>query len=404
MNETYKKALLAVLSIAIVFLGIFFVIRPVNEETKKINKETTDLMTYLNDLKSKEVNRDQYIADTAANYEMFDEKLAEFPSNLDQEYQIEFIQGVRKNPDINYDVQVLGMAQPMTFYALGTGSSDASADTTTTDASAADATTADATTADATTADASTEDGTAVADGTDDQYICYNSTMTLEYEGDYKGVKAFVDYVSSYAYRMTVDDVSVSESREKPGVFEGEMTVNVYCIAGKGREENSEINLDEIQTGVDNLFTSGNGNAAVSKYASDNGEAIKADYDLYLAVNPAGSDASAKVVGLKSGGTNVTSNKTESEQVTVSVSKDGDKYVVEYAIGNNKQRQEFDPGEDLTMLIQSSDLKDEAADQNKAVLSLENSTDKTLYVKVADDASANRIKIANRAGSISVYK
>ncbi|MDD6267805.1 MAG: hypothetical protein PUA92_08010 [Clostridium sp.] len=384
MNETYKKALLAVLSIAIVFLGIFFVIRPANEDTKKIKKETTDLTTYLNDLKSKEVNRDQYIADTAANYEMFDEKLAEFPSNLDQEYQIEFIQGVRKNPDINYDVQVLDMAQPMTFYALGTGSSDASTDTT--------------------TADTSSEDGAVATDGADDQYICYTSTMALEYEGDYKGVKAFVDYVSSYAYRMTIDGVSVSESRERPGVFEGEMTVNVYCIAGKGREENAEINLNEIQTGVDNLFTSGSSNAAVSKYASDNGEAIKADYDLYLAVNPAGSDASAKVVGLKSGGTNVTSNKTESEQVTVSVSKDGDKYVVEYAIGNNKQRQEFDPGEDLTMLIQSSDLKDEAADQNKVVLSLENSTDKTLYVKVADDASANRIKIANRAGSISVYK
>lgn len=383
MNETYKKALLAVLSIAIVFLGIFFVIRPANEDTKKIAKETADLTAYLNDLKSKEANRDQYIADTAANYEMFDEKLAEFPSNLDQEYQIAFIQGVRKNPDIDYDVQVLDMAQPMMFYTLGTDSASVATDVTT---------------------DASAEAGTDVADEADDQYICYNSTMALEYEGDYKGVKAFVDYVSSYAYRMTIDGVSVSESKEKPGVFEGEMTVNVYCITGKGREENAEINLDEIQTGVDNLFSSGSGSSTISKYASDNGEAIKSDYDLYLAVNPTGSDASAKVVGLKSGGTNVTSNKTESEQVTVSVSKDGDKYVVEYAIGNNKQRQEFDPGEDLTMLIQSSDMKDEAADQNKVVVSLENSTDKTLYVKVADDASANRVKIANRAGSISVYK
>ena len=56
------------------------------------------------------------------------------------------------------------------------------------------------------------------------------------------------------------------------------------------------------------------------------------------------------------------------------------------------------------MLIQSSELKDEAADQNKVVVSLENSTDKTLYVKIADDASANRVKIANRAGNVSVYK
>ena len=398
MNETYKKLLLGVLSVLIVFLGIFFIIRPANEETKKLVKETADLTAYLNDLKSKEVNRDQYVADTAANYEMFEDKLNEFPSNLDQEYQIEFIQGIRNNPDINYDVSSLGMVQPSMFYVLGGAgtSTDAAATDTATDTTAAADTAADATAAADTAADA-----TAAAD---DKYTCYTATMALQYNGDYKGVKAFVDYVSSYAYRMTIDNVTVENDKDNPDKFSGEMLVNVYCIAGKGREENAEINLDEIQTGVDNLFTSGSSNGVVSKYASDNGEAIKADYDLYLAVNPAGSDASAKVLGLKTGGSNVTSSKSESEQVTVSVSKDGDKYVVEYAIGNNKQRQEFDPGENLTMLIQSSDLKDEAADQNKVVVSLENSTDKTLYVKVADDASANRVKIANRAGNVSVYK
>lgn len=400
MNETYKKLLLGVLSALIVFLGIFFIIRPANEETKKIVKETADMTAYLNDLKSKEVNRDQYVADTAANYEMFEDKLNEFPSNLDQEYQIEFIQGIRNNPEINYDVSVLGMVQPTLFYVLG-GASDTTTDTASTDTTATDATATDATAADATAADASATDATAA---TEDKYTCYATTMSLEYTGDYKGVKSFVDYVSAYAYRMTIDNVTVESDRENPDLFKGEMTVNVYCITGKGREENAEINLDEVQTGVDNLFTSGSSNGVVSKYASDNGEAIKADYDLYLAVNPAGSDASAKVLGLKTGGSNVTSSKSESEQVTVSVSKDGDKYVVEYAIGNNKQRQEFDPGEDLTMLIQSSDLKDEAADQNKVVVSLENSTDKTLYVKIADDASANRVKIANRAGNVSVYK
>lgn len=386
MNETYKKFLLGALSILIIFLGIFFVIRPLNEDTKAIKKETADLTAYLNDLKSKDLHRGEYLEETEANYAMFDEKLAEFPSNLNQEYQIEFIQGVRKNPDIDYDVQVMGMAQPTPFYSLAVAESSDS--------------TVDAAAEDAVADDAVAEE----ADATENQYICYSTAMSLEYKGDYKGVKAFVDYVSSYAYRMTVDSVTVAESKEEPGTFEGEMTVNVYCITGKGREENAEIDLNDIEKGVENLFTSGSSNGAVSKYAADNGEAIKSDYDLYLAVNPAGSDASAKVVGLKNGGKNVTSSKTESEQVTVSVSKENDVYVVEYAIGSDKMRQEFDPGDDLTMLIQSSDLKDEAADKNKVVVSLENSTDKTLYVKIAGDASANRVKIANRAGNVSVYK
>ena len=142
MNETYKKLLLGVLSALIVFLGIFFIIRPANEETKKIVKETADMTAYLNDLKSKEVNRDQYVADTAANYEMFEDKLNEFPSNLDQEYQIEFIQGIRNNPEINYDVSVLGMVQPSLFYVLG-GASDTTTDTASTDTTATDTTATD---------------------------------------------------------------------------------------------------------------------------------------------------------------------------------------------------------------------------------------------------------------------
>ena len=120
-------------------------------------------------------------------------------------------------------------------------------------------------------------------------------------------------------------------------------------------------------------------------------------------MNPTSSDTSGKVVGLASGGNNVTSSKNESESVTVRVSKEGDQYVVEYGIGTDTRRQEFDPGDDLTMLIQSSDIKD-TEDINGVAVTLENTTDKTLYVKVADDASANRVKIANRAGSVIVYK
>ena len=76
---------------------------------------------------------------------------------------------------------------------------------------------------------------------------------------------------------------------------------------------------------------------------------------------------------------------------------------MEYAIGSQKQTPEFEPGEDLTILIQSSDIKD-SSDKNGANISLENTTDMPLYVKIADDATAQRIKIVNRAGSISVYK
>ena len=61
MNETYKKLLLGVLSALIVFLGIFFIIRPANEETKKIVKETADMTL---DMEKKNVTSDITMIDS----------------------------------------------------------------------------------------------------------------------------------------------------------------------------------------------------------------------------------------------------------------------------------------------------------------------------------------------------
>lgn len=377
MNETYKKLLLIVLGILALLAAWFFGMKPNNEKAASVEAEVKRLTTYYNELLAKEANREQYLQDTAANYAMFDEKLDEFPSNLNQEYQLEFVQGVRNNEEIDYNVTAQGMSPETAFYVLGGSNAEGTLDVEGTEGELAENTASEG-------------------------YQCFNSSMNFTYEGSYEGIKKFVNYVAAYPYRMTIDSVTVSRD-EQSDLYGGSMTVNIYCIKGNGREEQVPLDLDDIDTGVDNLFTGGTAAGSVSKFAEDNGDSIKSDYDLYIAVNPTSSDTSGKLVGLRSGGTNVTSDRNETEAVTVTVSKEGDSYVVQYGIGTNRQRQEFDPGEDMTLLIQSSAIKDES-DVNAIALSIENSSDKTLYVKVVDDASANRIKITNRAGSVIVYK
>ncbi len=375
MNETTKKIILGGVSVAVIAGAYFLVMKPNMEDTKKIKSETQRLQTTLDDLKAKEARRQEFLDGTAENLALFEDKLAEFPSNWNQEYQIEFVEKVRKNPDIIYNVTGQMMAEPTAYYVLGgTGtvqSADASADATAETAAS-------------------------------DHYECYTQTMVLEYVGDYAGVKDFVDHVAAYPYRMTIDNVSISADDASTDYYKGELTVNQYYITGLDRTEQDDIDLTDIETGVDNIFSGGSAQGVVSKYAADNGAAIISDYDLYVAVNPTSSDTSGKVVGLASGST-VTSSKNEAEAIEISVSQDGDTYTVIYGIGTEKQTKEFAPGEDLTLLIQSSDIKD-ASDVNTANISIENTTDKTLYVKVADDTSARRIKIVNRAGSVIVYK
>lgn len=376
MSDTYKKVILAVFAVGII-VAAWFICKPINEETESVLREVSSLTQRYNTLMQLKANQAQYEADIETNHALFNEKLDEFPSNLNQEYQIEFVQGVRNNEDIDYNVTSQGMVKPSAFYVLG------------------------GTTLEGEVAPETAEG--AEETGTEDKYSCYTSTMTLSYEGTYEGIKNFVNYVAGYQYRMTIDTVSVAKMGDVSDMYTGAMTVNIYSISGKGREEVPEIDLDDINTGVDNLFTSGGSSNAVSKFASDNGEAIKNDYDIYVTVNPASSDTSGKVVGMRTGGNTVTSSKNESEPVSIVVTQEGSTYTVQYGIGAEKEIQEFDPGEDLTVLIQSSEIKD-ADDLNAVAVSVENSSDKTLYVKVADDETASRVKITNKSGSVIVYR
>lgn len=373
MNDTYKKVILAVLAVGAI-VGAWFICKPINAETESVMREVASLTQRYNTLMQLKANQAQYEADIETNHALFNDKLDEFPSNLNQEYQIEFVQGVRNNENIDYNVTVQGMTKPTAFYVLG-----------------------------GTTLEGEVATESPEGDISDDKYSSYTSTMTFSYEGSYEGIKAFVNYAASYQYRMTIDNVTVAKEGEIDDFYKGSMTVTIYSISGKGREEVPEIDLDDINTGVDNLFTSGGSSNAVSKFASDNGESIKNDYDVYVTVNPASSDTSGKTVGTKSGGNTVTSAKNESEVVSIVVSQEGSTYTVQYGIGSKKEIKDFDPGEDLTVLIQSSDIKD-ADDKNAVAVSVENSSDKTLYVKVAGDETASRVKITNKSGSVIVYR
>lgn len=375
MNDTYKKIILAVLAIGVI-VGAFFICKPINEDTEAIMREVTSLTQQYNALMQLKANQAQYEADIETNHILFEEKLSEFPSNLNQEYQIEFVQGVRDNEDIDYNVTVQGMVEPFAYYVLGGSMAEGQV---------------------------TAEPVEGEEEVASDNYSCYAATMTLTYEGTYEGVKNFVNYVAGYPYRMTIDNVTIAGGEDGVDMYTGSMLVNLYSISGKGREELPEIDLDDIDTGVENLFTSGSSSNAVSKFASDNGEAIKSDYDVYLTVNPTSSDTSGKTLGLRSGGNTVTSSKNEAEAVSIEISQEGTTYTVQYGIGSTKEIQEFDPGEDLTVLIQSSEIKD-ADDANAVTVSIENKSDKTVYVKVADDATASRVKIANKAGSVIVYR
>lgn len=375
MNDTYKKLIFVIASLAILAAAYFFGYRNIEDKTNTLKAECTTLKNRYDDLMSKEVNRQQYIDDTKRDRELYKAKLDEFPSFWSQSEVIEYEEHVHKDENVIYRAEALAMSAPSQFYSVGGSNSEGTL--------------------------AVTDNGEEGAAVVATNYECYEVPVVISYYGTYEGIKKFMDRASSFPYRVVVDSVTI-KSEDLTGVYVGNMNMIFYFVTGPDRDQEMEYNVDDVQTGVDNLFAGGEG-TEVSKFAADNGDAIKSDYDLFVAVNPADSDTSGKSVSLKSGGSNVTSSKNEAESISVKITQDGTTYTVEYGIGTEKQLQEFDPGDDLTLLIQSSDIKD-SSDLNSISVTLENTSDKTLYVKVAGDDTANRVKIANRSGSVVVYR
>ena len=126
MKDSYKKIILILLSIGVLAAAYFLIVKPKNEETASVKSETRTRRDYYESLLEKEANRQQYIDDTKAYRDMYQAKLKEFPSNWKQEYQIEFIEGIRKNEEIVYDVDNLGMSQPSAYYSIGGSQSEGS--------------------------------------------------------------------------------------------------------------------------------------------------------------------------------------------------------------------------------------------------------------------------------------
>lgn len=402
ITEFQKKVLWFLASAAVVAIAVFLVIMPCNNERKTLEATNQTLQAKFNDLQAKERDRATYESGITEYQNMIDNILADFPTNLDQEVSVMFIDScVNDDIDKEFDIESVGFGRDAELYQLG-DISVTGADSTTDTASTEDSTEE--------TTEAASEDGTTlVEEGTtvdSSAMVAYSVEYPISYVGSYKGIKNFIDYVEGYAQRMTVNEMSITYDYESR-VYSGSVVVRAYAVYGGGRPTSNNIELDDVEIGVDNIFTSGgNGaNNVSSKYDEDDGAAIANDYDLYMMLNPSTSDVSAKVMGInKQDSTAIKSATNEVEAAKITITEESGKYYAEYNIGGvTSDKVAFDPGEDMNLLIQSN-ARVGSDDMSGVKLSIVNETSKMLNVKVInDDATSPRFKVASRKGSIKVY-
>jgi hypothetical protein len=403
LKDSEKALILGLVGAIILVVAIMYVARPNWESTQALNSEAEQLQARLADLQLKEADRDEYLAKTEEYNKGFDEILESFPSDLNQEITIMFMQGIKDDND--FDIASLGLGEKESFYTLGLNGGDASLEG---DAAATD-------TAEATT-EATTE---AATDGTLEEgeyvdtsaYNCYKAAFPISYTGTYDALKDVIAYVDTYQDRMTVDSVDISYDAEND-VYSGSMQLTCYSIESDSRPER-QLELNDVQIGVDNIFQGGSGSgsgssdSSLNKYDDNDGASIESNYDFYAMLNPATSDVSAKVVGQNGTGkeSSVISNSDDSVS-TLSFEfyeKDGKNYC-KYTLDTTSYEAEVTSAEDVKLLLQSSSRKDD--NDNVGIrVTINNTTSLPVYVKVSDDdATSPRVTVASKTGSVKVYK
>ncbi len=408
LKDSEKSLILIIVGVAVLALSIIYVAKPKYENVQSLNAEISQLQTRLTELQGKQAHRDEYLAGIDEYNNAFDDVMASFPADLNQEVTIMFLEGIKEDND--FSISSLNLGEKEQFYTLGLNGGDvALADGST----ATSETTTEATT----TETATTETAQATTDGTleegaavdENAYTCYRADFPITYTGSYESLKDVISYINNFSSRMTINSIDIAYEAEGD-VYSGNLDLKCYSIESANRPQ-SNMELNDVETGVGNIFNGGGSgssseNKDLNKYDENDGASIVNNYDFYVMLNPSTSDVSAKVAGQNGSGkdASVVSNSDNSVSTMTYefYAKDGKNYC-KYDLDGTSYEAEVTSAEDIKLLIQSSARKD---DEDKAGIrvSIKNSTDLPVYVKVSDDdPTSPRVNIANRSGAVKVY-
>lgn len=361
MSKNNIKILLAIVAVALIFVAYSYVYKPNKEEADSIKAETKTLETQLAELQAKEKDRDKYVEMTEEYYDRFDDVMAHFPANLDQEVSIMFMKGIEDTYHGEFDISTAGLGQETEYFTLSANSQAPNG------------------------------------------YTCYTASLPISYTGTYDSIKDVIDYVMNFTYRMNVSAFSIDYNAEKDEAT-GTITMNAYAIAD-GEREGGLVDFEiNGQNGVDNIFIGGNGAPSSTSYEYDatNGDELAADNDVKISISNAANDSVDGILVSSAAGENVSSDENSIQTVTVDVYEEDGKNYAKYSVDGKESVTEL-TGSNVKIYVESSKRAD-SDDKNGVKLNITNTTSMVVFVKVADDdASSPRFSLGSKSGTVKVY-
>lgn len=375
MKQSDAKILLVLLAIGLIVASIFLVAKPKNDSIKALQTEISDLQARYDDLCAKEAQKDQFIAETKEFNEQFAAEVAKYAPDLNQENTLMFLKGVEEAHE--FQNVTASLPRPTNYYVLGQGS---------------------------------VADGATVAEDAEEaakQYQVLSDAYSITYRGSYDDLKKYLDYIANYKYRMCISQITIAYAAdaEKPlDECAGTLTLNEYAVTGPDRV--ADVPTIDVKEGKEVIFEDINGgNRSSTSYDSDNGESIVANHNIVILLTNANSDTSSGIIVASNESDEssyVTSSANSEQNLDVSITEEDGKKYITYAIGASSKKVEV-LSSDVTIFVKSSERVG-SDDTNGVNVSINNSTDLAVYIKVnGDDSSSPRFKIGSKTGSVKVF-
>ena len=377
ITDRDKKLLCVLGAVLIIFCAYYFGFRTLSNKNDELDSQISDLNVENNSLKLMKANAKKYTEDTVVYDEMYTSILDKYDTGYSQEASILFLKEIedRTGAWINQ----AGMAQTENIYTFG----------------------------EVVTSNPYIEEGSQVYHS---DYTGHKTTLTLTYQATYEQFKDMLTFINSYKYKCTIDSLSMSYTAETDTVS-GSLTLTQYAIAGGDRIHNN-VNIGPILYGTDNIFASqiftGGNNVNL-----ESGEYIISDYDYFFSLQSAESDMDSVIFGPKNdvaGSSTLSSDSADVQNAYVRFFGEEGEYYVQYKIGDVEypataydDGQMILPGDELTMLVISSKR---AGDDDKSGVNvtIDNETDMTLKIKIANEDSGNpRFVLKDYTGDVVIY-
>ena len=366
ISERDKKLLMLLLAVLIIAGSYFFGYQRFTEDGEKYSRELEELQRKEADLTEKAENINEYIETTEKYIEEYNSILKEYGTGVSQPANIEFLNEAERITDAW--IKSVSFSGTTSVYSFGQVAS------TNPDKSGEKAYSSDK--------------------------VGYRTVMSLAYEAEYEQWKNLIEFINTYYSKNVIESINMSYS-EITGTVSGTMNISLYTVIGS----DSIITEPEfnINIGSDNIFEAENKSNG-GTYENTNGDYILEDYDYYILLNPQSSAVGSVIMGQRDNKeTEVSANSNDISEVAIKISGKEGSYTIEYTVGDSKKEQIFQEENSLDLLIMSSG-RESQEDKAGINLSLENTSDKTLNIKIMnDDGEESRVNIQNTQGSIAIY-